>query len=168
MFTLAVSLHAPNDEIRRRLIPVARRYPLQEIMDACEYYQEHTGRRVTFEYVMLRGVNDRPQQAHELAALLKGRQNHVNLIPYNPGATDEYEAPTHADIAAFRLILETAGVAVTQRMEKGQEIMAACGQLRKQVLTAPEIAPENGIEEQSEAGAALLSDLQSSVSADGP
>lgn len=136
-FTLAVSLHAPNDRLRQSLIPVARRYPLQDILDACDYYLEATGRRVTFEYVLLRGVNDRPEHAVELAALLRGRRSHVNLIPYNPGASDEFRAPGREDIFRFRRALEDAGIAVTQRMEKGQEIMAACGQLRKGVLETP-------------------------------
>jgi len=133
-FTLAVSLHAPNDAIRQTLIPVARRYPLSEILAACDAYQEKTGRRVTFEYVLLRGVNDQPEHARQLAALIRGGQNHVNLIPYNPGASDEYHAPRPAEVTQFRRILEQSNIAATQRMERGQEIMAACGQLRKQTL----------------------------------
>jgi 23S rRNA (adenine2503-C2)-methyltransferase len=135
-FTLAVSLHAPEDALRERLIPVARRYPLQSILSAADYYQRQTGRRVTFEYVLLRGVNDQPEQARQLARLLQGRRAHVNLIPYNPGASDEYRAPGLAEILGFRRTLEEAGVAVTQRMEKGQDIMAACGQLRAQAAPA--------------------------------
>lgn len=133
-FTLALSLHAPNDALRETLIPVARRYPLRELMDACRYYRERTGRRVTYEYVLLRGVNDQPEHARQLAALLASHRGHVNLIPYNPGAADEYHAPRTDVVARFRRILDDAGIPVTQRVEKGQEIMAACGQLRKHVL----------------------------------
>jgi 23S rRNA (adenine2503-C2)-methyltransferase len=140
-FTLAVSLHAPNDELRQSLIPVARKYRLKELLDACSYYMEKTGRRVTFEYVLLRGVNDRPEHARELANLLRGRHSHVNLIPYNPGASDEYEAPVGTDVRRFREILELAGITATQRLEKGREIMAACGQLRKQTVQEACIDP---------------------------
>jgi 23S rRNA (adenine2503-C2)-methyltransferase len=137
-FTLAVSLHAPNDALRQTLIPVARKYLLRDLLGACDYYFDRTSRRVTFEYVLIRDVNDRPEHARELAALLQGRHGHVNLIPYNPGAADEYRAPGRDVVAQFRGILDAAGIAVTQRMEKGQEIMAACGQLRKQTLSLPD------------------------------
>lgn len=128
--TLAVSLHAPNDALRTRLVPVARTYPLARLMDSCRRYAGTTHRRLTFEYVLLREVNDRPQDAIELAALLKGTPAALNVIPYNPTTvTEQFNRPEPARIAAFRKILESAGITVTQRKERGQQIAAACGQL---------------------------------------
>ncbi|MBV9851120.1 MAG: 23S rRNA (adenine(2503)-C(2))-methyltransferase RlmN [Armatimonadetes bacterium] len=128
--TLAVSLHAPTDELRRRLVPVAKTYPLDRLMDTCRRYAAHTHRRLTFEYVLLREVNDRPEEARELAALLRGVPAAVNLIPYNPTAVAEpFQRPGPERIAAFRKILEQAGLTVTQRKERGRQIAAACGQL---------------------------------------
>ena len=128
--TLAVSLHAPTDELRRRIVPVAKTYPLDRLMDSCRRYAAHTHRRLTFEYVLLREVNDRPEDAHALARLIKGVPSAVNVIPYNPTAvTEAFRRPEPERIAAFRKILEQAGVTVTQRKERGQQIAAACGQL---------------------------------------
>ncbi len=128
--TLAVSLHAPTEELRRRLVPVAKTYPLDRLMDACRRYAAQTHRRLTFEYVLLKGVNDRPEDAHALAGLIKGMPAAVNVIPYNPTAVFEpFQRPEAERIAAFRKILETAGVTVTQRKERGRQIAAACGQL---------------------------------------
>ncbi len=128
--TLAVSLHAPNNELRTRLVPVNKTYPLERLMPACRAYAQHTGRRLTFEYVLLRGVNDEPEHARELAALLKGMGAAVNVIPYNPTVvTESFGRPEAERIALFRRILEDAGLVVTQRKERGKQIAAACGQL---------------------------------------
>ncbi len=128
--TLAVSLHAPNDTLRTRLVPVNKTYPLERLMASCRRYAEHTGRRLTFEYVLLAGVNDEPQHARELAQLLRGTSAAVNVIPYNPTSVAEpFERPDAGRIIAFRRILEDAGVVVTQRKERGRQIAAACGQL---------------------------------------
>ncbi len=128
--TLAVSLHAPNDTLRAQIVPVHRTYNLKKLMDACRRYFDTTGRRVTFEYILLRGVNDNPKEAQELAELLKGFPCAVNLIPYNPTTvTEHFERPEVSRIRAFRRTLESAGITVTQRKERGQQIAAACGQL---------------------------------------
>lgn len=128
--TLAVSLHAPNDSLRQRLVPVAKNYPLAKLMSSCKAYANHTSRRLTFEYVLLKEVNDRPEDARELAQLMKGMPAALNVIPYNPtSVTESFGRPEPSRIAAFRKILETAGVTVTQRKERGQQIAAACGQL---------------------------------------
>ena len=128
--TLAVSLHAPNDALRTRLVPVNKTYPLERLMASCRRYAEQTGRRLTFEYVLLAGVNDEPQHARELALLLRGTSAAVNVIPYNPTSVAEpFERPDTGRIIAFRRILEEAGVTVTQRKERGRQIAAACGQL---------------------------------------
>ncbi len=128
--TLAVSLHAPNDELRDRLMPVNRRYPLRELLPACAEYGERTGRRVTFEYALIEGVNDAPELARELARLLKGMLGHVNLIPLNPSGRGLGGSPPER-VEAFRAALERAGIAVTVRRELGTGIDAACGQLRR-------------------------------------
>ena len=128
--TLAVSLHAPNDALRTRLVPVNKTYPLERLMAASRAYAAHTGRRLTFEYVLLRGVNDEPEHARELGQLLRGTSAAVNVIPYNPTTVAEaFGKPEPSRIAAFRRILEDAGVTVTQRKERGKQIAAACGQL---------------------------------------
>ena len=128
--TLAVSLHAPNDALRTRLVPVNKTYPLERLMASCRRYAEQTGRRLTFEYVLLAGVNDEPQHARELAGLLRGTSAAVNVIPYNPTSVAEpFDRPDTGRIIAFRRILEDAGVVVTQRKERGRQIAAACGQL---------------------------------------
>jgi 23S rRNA (adenine2503-C2)-methyltransferase len=128
--TLAVSLHAPNDELRSRLVPVNKTYPIEKLMAACRRYAEATHRRLTFEYVLLKGVNDRPEEARELARLLQGMLAAVNVIPYNPTSVFEpFQRPEADRIAVFRRILEQAGIVVTQRKERGQQIAAACGQL---------------------------------------
>ena len=128
--TLAVSLHAPNDALRTRLVPVNKTYGLDRLMDSCRRYGQHTGRRLTFEYVLLRGVNDEPEHARELAALLRGMSAAVNVIPYNPTSVAEpFGRPETPRIQAFRRTLEDAGIVVTQRKERGRQIAAACGQL---------------------------------------
>ena len=128
--TLAVSLHAPTDELRSRLVPVNEKYPVATLMAACRRYVQQTHRRLTFEYVLLREVNDRPEDAAALARLLKGMPAALNIIPYNATSVAEpFQRPEAARIAAFRTILERGGVVVTQRKERGQQIAAACGQL---------------------------------------
>jgi len=129
--TLAVSLHAPTDELRARLMPTVRKWSVQDLMAACREYVEKTGRRVTFEYVLLSGVNDNPAEARELARVLRGLNCHVNLIPFNPVAGLGYHAPPSERIRAFREILERARISVTQRVQRGADIDAACGQLRR-------------------------------------
>ena len=129
--TLALSLHAPNDDIRRRIMPVANKYSMDEVLGACDQYFEETGRRVTFEYCLIDGVNDKPEHARELAAALKGKNAHVNLIPVNPTPENNYGAAKEKDIRMFQEILEKAGVSATRRREMGRDIDGACGQLRR-------------------------------------
>ncbi|MBW4559722.1 MAG: 23S rRNA (adenine(2503)-C(2))-methyltransferase RlmN [Mojavia pulchra JT2-VF2] len=128
--TLAVSLHAPNQALREQLIPSARPYPLEELLAECREYVEITGRRVTFEYVLLAGVNDLPQHALELAKCLRGFQSHVNLIPYNPIQEVDYKRPNSDRIQAFVKVLKQQQIAVSVRYSRGLEADAACGQLR--------------------------------------
>lgn len=130
--TLAISLHAPNDELRRKLIPISRKYPLPELIQACRDYSEFTKRRVTFEYLLLAGINDSTQHAQQLALLLKKMLCNVNLIPYNLVAGKPYQRPSKQAIGAFRAVLEQEGIEVTQRLERGHAVAAACGQLRRQ------------------------------------
>lgn len=129
--TLALSLHATTDEKRRRLMPVARRYSLEELMDACAYYKEKTGRRVTFEYSLVGGVNDSPQDAQELSALAGALGCHVNLIPVNPVKEREYISSSRERVLAFQKILEKNKINATIRREMGRDIDGACGQLRR-------------------------------------
>jgi len=129
---LAVSLHAPDQDLRERLIPTAHRYPLPDILDACREYVGKTGRRVTFEYCLMNGVNDSPQQARALGMVLQGMLCHVNLIPVNPTADGSIGRPARTRTLAFQRELSERGVPCTVRVEKGVEISAACGQLRAQ------------------------------------
>lgn len=128
--TLALSLHAPNDDIRRRIMPVAKKYSMDEILSACDRYFKNTGRRVTFEYCLIDGINDRPEHARELARRLKGRNAHVNLIPVNPTPENNYGAAGEKDIRRFLDILGDEGIQTTRRREMGRDIDGACGQLR--------------------------------------
>jgi 23S rRNA (adenine2503-C2)-methyltransferase len=128
---LAVSLHAPDDDLRSQLVPVNRRYPLAELLDACREYVEAVGRRLTFEYVLLEGVNDSPDHARRLVALLRGMVAHVNLIPWNPVPSLPYRRPEAERVREFARVLRSAGVPVTVRVERGTDILAACGQLRE-------------------------------------
>jgi 23S rRNA (adenine2503-C2)-methyltransferase len=130
-YHLAVSLHAPNDEIRNRLVPTNRKIGIAAVLEAADYYFEKTGRRVMFEYVLLAGVNDQPEHARELAALLHGRPALVNLIPYNPVAGLPFHAPKSAATARFAEILQHGGLSAAIRYRKGDRIDAACGQLRR-------------------------------------
>lgn len=126
----AVSLHAPTTEIRSRLMPVNRAWPLDKLMESIKYYQETTNRRVTFEYGLFGGVNDQVEHAKQLAELIKGLKCHVNLIPVNHVPERDYVRTKREDIFAFEKTLKEAGVNVTIRREQGHDIDAACGQLR--------------------------------------
>ena len=132
--TLAISLHAPNDEKRRELMPIANRYSIRELLEACRYYFETTGRRITFEYSLVSGVNDREEEAKELAARLKGLNCHVNLIPVNPVKERSYQRSLRQEVDKFKNILEKCGINVTIRREMGADIDGACGQLRRRYL----------------------------------
>jgi 23S rRNA (adenine2503-C2)-methyltransferase len=129
-YNLAVSLHAPNNLLRDRLVPVNKRIGIEAILAAAEDYFEKTGRRVTYEYVLLAETNDGPSHAHQLATLLEGRNAHVNLIPMNPVAELSFHDPALPRTREFVEILESRGIAVTVRKRKGADIDAACGQLR--------------------------------------
>lgn len=129
--TLAISLHASNDEVRKTLMPVANRYALKELMEAAVYYVSATGRRITFEYSLVKGVNDHREQAEELAELVRGLNCHINLIPVNPVKEREYEQSGQKHVEAFKHMLERHHIQVTVRREMGRDISAACGQLRK-------------------------------------
>ncbi|OWY69222.1 23S rRNA (adenine(2503)-C(2))-methyltransferase [cyanobacterium TDX16] len=132
--TLAVSLHASNQATREKLIPSAQKYSLHDLLSECREYVRLTSRRVTFEYVLLAGVNDGIKQAAELAQLLRGFQSHVNLIPYNPIREADYQRPRSSQIQAFVSVLKQQQIAVSVRYSRGLEAEAACGQLRAQQL----------------------------------
>lgn len=126
---LAVSLHAADDALRGQLVPANRAYPLAAVMSACRQYQERTGRRVTFEYALIRGVNDGTDRARRLAGLVAPLRGHVNLIPFNPFPGSTHQPPTSSGILAFERTLAAEGVGVTVRARRGTEIGAGCGQL---------------------------------------
>lgn len=129
---LSISLHAANDRLRSKLVPLNRRYNIRRLMKAVNSYQHRTGRQVTFEWTLIRGVNDSPQDADELAQLVSGLKAIVNLIPYNPVAGIDYAPPGRRECENFRGHLLAKGVKSTLRLERGQDINAACGQLRRQ------------------------------------
>jgi len=131
---LAVSLHAADNETRDRLVPINRRYPIEELLAACREYAERTHRRVTFEYVLLKGVNDGSGDARRLAGLLKGLLCHVNLIPFNPVPETGFERPEPAAVKRFLEELRSRGIPATVRRSRGSDIDAACGQLRRRGL----------------------------------
>uniref|UniRef100_A0A832H0A3 Probable dual-specificity RNA methyltransferase RlmN n=1 Tax=Oscillatoriales cyanobacterium SpSt-402 TaxID=2282168 RepID=A0A832H0A3_9CYAN len=132
--TLAVSLHASNQALREQLIPSANHYPLEALLDECREYVHLTGRRVTFEYILLAELNDCPEHALELASHLRGFQSHVNLIPYNPIQEVDYKRPTEARVQKFVSTLKKQHVAVSVRYSRGLEADAACGQLRASAI----------------------------------
>jgi 23S rRNA (adenine2503-C2)-methyltransferase len=145
---LAISLHAVTDELRDRLVPLNRKYPIPELLEACRTYPgSSNARRITFEYVMLKGVNDSPAEARELVGLLKGIPAKVNLIPFNPWPGAPFECSTDAAIAAFSDIVFAAGYSAPVRTPRGRDILAACGQLKSESLRqrrserAPQPAP---------------------------
>ena len=133
--TLSLSLHAPNDEIRKRLMPVANAYTMDETLDACRYYIEKTGRRVIFEYALVHGVNAAPEHAAQLAGRLRGMQCHVNLIPLNSVPERGLTGVSEREVDAFRRVLEQKNISVTRRREMGDDIEGACGQLRRRYLS---------------------------------
>lgn len=139
--TLAISLHAVNDEKRREIMPIANRYSIEEILGACRYYTEKTGRRITFEYSLIRGVNDSREDAEALAALTKGLLCHINLIPVNPIEERNFRQSEADEVSKFKNVLENCGRNVTIRREMGRDIQAACGQLRKKYIREHEINP---------------------------
>jgi 23S rRNA (adenine2503-C2)-methyltransferase len=130
-YHLAVSLHAPNDALRNEIVPANRRVGIAAVLAAADDYFEKTGRRVTFEYVLLAGVNDQPEHARQLIAILKGRPSLVNIIPYNAVVGLPFHAPTAAATAHFAELLDQGGLAIHIRRRKGERIDAACGQLRR-------------------------------------
>lgn len=132
--TLALSLHASSQEKRKSLMPVANKYELSEVLDACRYYFEQTGRRITFEYSLVGGVNDTEEDARELISLVKSLNCHVNLIPVNPIKERDYVQSEQRTIANFKNKLEKSGINVTIRREMGRDIDGACGQLRKSYM----------------------------------
>jgi 23S rRNA (adenine2503-C2)-methyltransferase len=132
-FTLAVSLHAPDQRLREQLIPTANRYPIEALLEDCRRYVTITGRRVSFEYILLGGLNDQPHHAEALARLIRGFQSHVNLIPYNPIAEEEFRRPAPGAVEAFRRGLQQRGIAVSVRASRGLDADAACGQLRRRL-----------------------------------
>ena len=132
--TLSLSLHAPNDEVRKKLMPVANAYAYDDVIAACRHYVEKTGRRVIFEYALVDGVNCEVRHADELAGRLRGLQCHVNLIPLNDVPERGLKGPTQAQIDAFMKRLEQRHISVTRRREMGDDIQGACGQLRRHAL----------------------------------
>ncbi len=130
---LAVSLAATTDQRRNELIPINRRWPIQVLLEACDDYARRTHRRVSFEYVLIAGVNDSVDEAERLAGLLQGRLAHANLIPLNPVEGDPYRRPDEVAIRRFEAVLQRAGVPVSVRYSQGTDIVAGCGQLRAEV-----------------------------------
>ena len=138
-FTLAISLHAPDDETRLRIMPISKRWSIHEILDAGRYYTEVTGRKVTIEYLLIDGINNSMPQARLLASLLKNWIGNVNIIPWNyVSEMPEYASPSFENINAFVHTLESSGVAVTIRQQRGADIAASCGQLRRQHSLQPQ------------------------------
>ena len=133
--TLALSLHASNQKKRLELMPIANKYEIHEVIEACQYYFEQTGRRVTFEYSLVGGVNDSKEDARELLQLVKGMNCHINLIPVNPIKERSYVQSNAQVIAAFKNRIEKAGLNATIRREMGRDIDGACGQLRKKYIS---------------------------------
>jgi 23S rRNA (adenine2503-C2)-methyltransferase len=137
---LAISLHAANDEERSALLPVNKKYPIHELLKACREYVEKTGRRITFEWALIQGVNDSTDTARELAYLLKGLLCHVNVIPLNPTRKFSGKATTHESAEAFRAELERMGIPCTVRIRRGIDIQAGCGQLAVEAGRSPQAA----------------------------
>lgn len=132
--TLALSLHGSTQEKRKTLMPIANKYELAEVLEACDYYFEKTGRRITFEYSLVHGVNDRDEDARELVGILKPRNCHLNLIPVNPIKERDFQKPSRKSAEEFKNKLEKSGINVTIRREMGSDIDGACGQLRRRYV----------------------------------
>ena len=140
--TLALSLHAPTQEKRERLLPVAKTWKLPDVLDAMRYYFEKTGRRITFEYSCVEGENTSPEDARRLADLVQGMNCHINLIPVNPVEERSYRRPERRAVEAFRAMLEKRWISVTIRRELGRDINGACGQLRRSYLSQTQMQAE--------------------------
>ena len=132
--TLALSLHAPNDEIRKTIMPVANKYALKDVISACDYYFKKTGRRVSYEYSLVAGINDNIKEAMNLVKLVNGRNIHINLIPVNPIKERDFKQSDKLKIKEFKDFLEKKGVNATVRREMGRDIDGACGQLRRRFI----------------------------------
>ena len=141
--TLSISLHAPDNAVRSSMMPVNDAYPLEQLIPACRRYQKTTGRRISFGYSMVRGVNDSPAMARKLAELIRGMGAHVNLIPINPVDGSPYSATDEENIRRFRQMLEGLGVNATVRRRLGADISAACGQLRREDAAARPRSPQS-------------------------
>ena len=133
--TLALSLHAPNDQVRKKLMPIAEVHSLQEVLAACDYYVKKTGRRITFEYSLIRDINDTQEDARQLCAIARNLNCHINLIPVNPVKERSFASPQRAGVDMFKEILEINGVNVTVRRGLGRDIDGSCGQLRRRYVT---------------------------------
>jgi len=133
---LAISLHGANNEVRNKIMPVNKKYPLEQLLDACAYYQEKKNKMITFEFILIKGINDSEQQAALLASHAKRLNAKINLIPYNKVEGLEWERPSDSVIKKFAAIVKAAGANATVRLEKGHDIDAACGQLRLKELKA--------------------------------
>ncbi|MGM9974058.1 MAG: 23S rRNA (adenine(2503)-C(2))-methyltransferase RlmN [Clostridiaceae bacterium] len=134
--TLAISLHAADDVKRKKMMPIANKYSIKEVLQACKYYTEKTNRRITFEYALVKGSNDRKEDAYKLCDLLKGTLSHVNLIPINEVTEREFKRSEDRTILEFYNILTSKGIETTIRREMGSDINAACGQLRRSYIDA--------------------------------
>jgi 23S rRNA (adenine2503-C2)-methyltransferase len=132
--TLALSLHGSTQEKRQVLMPIANKYQLEDVLEACDYYFEKTGRRITFEYSLVHGVNDRDEDAEELITILKHRNCHINLIPVNPIKERDFQKPSRKSAENFKNKLEKNAINVTIRREMGSDIDGACGQLRRRYV----------------------------------
>ena len=132
--TLAISLHAPNDELRKKMMPIANKYSIEELIDACRYYINKTNRRITFEYALVKNTNDGLEKARELSTLLKNLLCHVNLIPVNEVRENDYVKSTNDSVKQFSDALTKYGIETTVRREMGSDINAACGQLRRSYI----------------------------------
>lgn len=145
--TLSVSLHAPDNKVRSSMMPVNDAFPLEELIPACRRYQKTTGRRISFEYSMVRGVNDSPEMAKKLEALIRGMGAHVNLIPINPVDGSPYSATDDANVRRFQQMLQELGVNATVRRRLGTDISAACGQLRREDAVQTDTIQKRGTSE---------------------
>ncbi len=133
--TLSVSLHSPFDDIRTKMMPIGKKYKIKDIMEACKFYEGTTNRRLTFEYTLIEGVNNREEDVEELRRILKGTNSHINLIPLNPIKEYEKDRPSLSSIERFQKQLTKSNIQVTIRKEKGMDISASCGQLRRDYLS---------------------------------
>jgi len=127
---LAISLHAPNSDIRKQIMPIENKYNISQVIDSLKDYVKKTGRRITVEYILIKDLNDTIESAKQLAYLLKDLKCNINLIPYNPVVENDFQRPSNNSIMKFKYLMEHSGKKVTVRLERGADIDAACGQLR--------------------------------------